>query len=178
MSETAAPSVIESAEPPVPPTAVDNPGPVGVGGWLLFLCIWLTVVVPLVNVGLVGLDLSATLPNASRVPGLMALSVINAVMVLALIGFSIFAGVSLWRRRDPGAVKILRVYLFCFLGSKLIATVLPFVVGMNRELAQEIALSVGGGTSSAVVFAMGVLLYTQRSKRVRATYGLPEPESA
>ncbi len=152
--------------------------PSGVGGWLLVLCIWLVGVIPLANIGIVGYSLLQTVPAWDRVQGLLLLDVLNAFTVAALMVLSVYAGLSLWRRRDAGALKVLRVFLIAFLLSKPVAAALPFVAGMDTEVALEVARTVLMGMGASVVFPMVVLTYTLKSARVRNTYGPVVSESA
>lgn len=167
-----------AVEPAAVAAPTDKVGPSGVGGWLLVLCILLTFVIPLLNVALVGLAALDAIGSAVRVPGLVALTVANGIMVVVLVGLSIFAGLSLWLRLETRSVKIARLYFLAFLASKLIAAGLPFVVGMDSRIAVQVAQATAGGVGGACAFAFAWITYLQKSKRVRATYGLPESVSA
>ena len=162
--------VTETIDLPAPMQATQEAGPSGVGGWLLVLCIWLAVIVPLANLGVLGFSLQQTVPAYDRVQGLLTLDVLNGAMVLALVVFSVFTGVCLWQRRDEGVLKLLRILLLGFVLSKPVAAILPFLSGMepsvSREIAQTVMMSAGG----SVIMPMIVLIYTQKSKRVRNTY--------
>lgn len=171
-------SVAETIDSPAPQQAREVVGPSGVGGWLMVLCVWLTVVVPLTNLAVLGYSLLQTVPAYGRVPGLLLLDALNGAMVLALIAFSIFTGILLWQSRDARALQVLRILLFGFVLSKPVAAVLPFLVGMEPSVAGRVARSVLAGAGSAVIVPMIVLLYTIKSKRVSNTYTSVGPQSA
>src|SRR5436309_10818333 len=80
----------------------------GVGGWLLYFCLVLTVGVPLKVVA--GLGESYSVAFTRRDPALVGFITILGVFQIGLAAFSIYAGVRLWRVR-PGAVATAKRFL-------------------------------------------------------------------
>src|SRR5580704_15804146 len=77
----------------------------GLGGWLLFLCVSLTLVGPLLTLGylvwLIYLNTYYVVPE--WVP-------IEILLLPLLAVFSVYAGVALWTLR-PRGVRIVKIYL-------------------------------------------------------------------
>ncbi len=147
-------------------------GPQGVGGWLLLFCLGLIVFFPLFTLNNLVSSHRTALSLASRYPGLLVVTLVDGALSLAMVAFSIYAGVSLWRIR-PGAVRTAEIYLLCYLCYQGIAAVLPYLAGLpslaNRTMSAETAMQ--------AVRALGYVgiwtLYLRKSERVRATYGPP-----
>jgi len=142
----------------------------GVRGWLLYLCLLLTVFQPLISIGLHAWTTLSVAPAFGRFPGLLPVIIVDNVLAAGLAVFSVYAGILLWRVR-PGAVATARVFLFANFAYVLLAPLLMLLAGLPGELArQSVAESytnIGGSIGGAVIW----LTYLQTSKRVRATYG-------
>lgn len=90
-------------------------GPVGIGGWLLFYCVCLTIVGPLFGVGtLVGLfSLYVEIKQKTilQIPPIVTWAFVGAgsfIMCNLLISF--YSGVRLWQKK-PGALRRVRGFL-------------------------------------------------------------------
>lgn len=141
----------------------------GVRGWLLWLCLGLTVFSPIVNVIMLARSWGESSQYFDRFPGFVVVNVIDTVLSLALMGFSIYAGMQLWRLQ-PRAVSIAKKYLLCLLVYQGIAAVLPFMAGLPAEANQEMLKEV---LRDGVRTVIGVAIwysYLNKSRRVRATY--------
>ncbi len=130
----------------------------GVGGWLVVLIFLLTVWNPA----------SLALHAASSVWDLGSRSTLSLLFLgarLAITSVGVAAGIALWLRR-PGAVWLARLALVLF-GIEAVA-----------RLSTRVDLSSAppGTRLPAALFIVlhnaGWYLYLQRSRRVRATYGL------
>jgi hypothetical protein len=141
----------------------------GVGGWLLFFCISLTVLAPLATIAsiiTVFKDVSALF---NQFPGLLVITSVDIFLSMGLMTLSVYAGIGLWRIR-PGAVLMAKRYLFCFLGYQAIAAVLPFLAGLPSAANEAMYADVGKDMfRSALYFAIWYS-YLNKSQRVRATY--------
>ncbi|OPY68847.1 MAG: hypothetical protein A4E57_01533 [Syntrophorhabdaceae bacterium PtaU1.Bin034] len=141
----------------------------GVRGWLLLLCINLTVLDPsaiLINLFLIT---STANPYFEKHPEFFRLMVTTGVFRIALLVFSVYAGLSLWKV-VPGAVAIVRKYFFFVVLYSLLTVVLPTVLQVPSHLANEMAGPNLANAGLTIVYVAVWYLYLKRSKRVRATY--------
>ena len=148
----------------------------GVGGWLLWLCLGLTVLSPALTLVMLTKSYSDSAQYFARLPGLATLSVIDTILSLALMAFSIYAGVMLWRIR-PGAVATAKIYLLCNLAYHVVASVLPFMVGLPSEVSHGLLKEAVRGTVQSIIGVAIWYSYLNVSRRVRATYVLFESET-
>jgi hypothetical protein len=141
----------------------------GVRGWLLALCLYLTILIPLLAVlGLLGAwqaaARSATLQNAL---------VYEAVLEIALAGFALYAGIALFQQR-PNAASIAKIYFITMLtlGMLGLGVVLVGAVWQlsDRALASQLRGPAIVAGARQIVLSVIWLLYLERSRRVRATY--------
>ena len=141
----------------------------GVGGWLFFLCLNLTVLFPLRTLGSLADSFGKSSRYFDRFPGLRAIAQIDALLSVGLIVFSIYAGVGLWSIRK-GAVRTAKRYFLCYLGYAFIAAALPFMAGLPSAAHDSLifiaAKSAGGGLVSFSIWYS----YLNNSARVKATY--------
>jgi hypothetical protein len=125
----------------------------GVRGWLLFFCVKLVFIGPLAN-----FVVAKALAETENMP------VAVWSFVLAISGFSIYAGVELWRVA-PGAVKkakaFLWTYLTCTAGGGLLLLILS-----DEANARILADMFRSDTYFGIWY-----LYLIQSRRVRDTYG-------
>ena len=141
----------------------------GVGGWLLFFCLSLTVFSPLITI----IALIASYTDAFRLldsfPGVMAITVIDTFLDLVVMAFSVYAGVSLWRVK-PGAVRTAKRYLLCLLAYVAVASILPFMAGLPSDVNEVLIAEVIKGASRQVSYVAIWYAYLNKSKRVMATF--------
>jgi zinc-ribbon domain len=131
----------------------------GVSGWLLLLCIALTLGIPF-------LTAYNWVKFSSRGIGQIPISSLAISIVMAAWSFT--AGFLLWTIR-PNAIRVAKAYFVAEMA-------LPFVFGLRfliELLSSRVEMS--GWTIFAVFFRPLILgligyLYLQRSERVRATY--------
>jgi len=168
MSES--PNEPSPAEPPPLPTeAAVQPEYQGVGGWLLFFCISLTVLGPLLTVAslITGFGISA---EAFReFPGLLVMLIIDTVLSLGIAGFGLYAGLQLWRVR-PGAVLTAKKYLYCALGYHILGIGLPWIAGLSPEDTKAMIVDGIRDTVRGLIYFAIWFSYLNQSKRVKATY--------
>jgi hypothetical protein len=129
-----------------------------VRGWLLLLCILLT----LWNPGTLALVAAARVESAGTTSTL-ALVLLGIRFVVTSVGVA--AGLALWRKR-PGAVTLAK------------ASLMLSAVEVVGRLSTRVGLSdASPGTRLPLALALIVynsawFLYLEKSRRVRATYGL------
>ncbi len=141
----------------------------GVGGWLLLLCLGLTVFTPLLTIGSLAMGFSESSKYFDQFPGLLVITVTDTVLCLGLMAFSIYAGTGLWSIR-PGAVQMAKRYLLCFLGYKAVAAILPFMAGLPSAATGAMIGAIAMDTLRGVIYFAVWYSYLDKSKRVAATY--------
>ena len=172
--------------PPPPPGAyaaaqsreasprVDAPRPNGVGGWLLFFCVSLTIVSPLYNLGQISMNWEQSQPAFAQFPSLKTAVMWENAGSVALVIYGFVVGCMIWGGNPKGpeiAKKFLLIRLFGFIGIEFIAVVLM------GDMPSEVVASVVSAAVSAV-FANSIWFliwwfYFKKSKRVRNTYARP-----
>jgi hypothetical protein len=143
----------------------------GVDGWLLLLCLRLTVFSPIVTLVMLARSYGQSTQYFEQFPSLRTISVIVTALSLGFMAFSVYAGVGLWQVRQ-GAVETAKRYFLCELGYQVVAAVLIFTAGLpsavNQEMFEEV---VREGVREVVGVAIWYS-YLNKSKRVKATYSI------
>ncbi len=140
---------------------------VGVRGWLLFLCIILVFLYPLSL--LRGINFRAVEEIQDEYPRAMTIALIDSFVVVALIVYSIYTGIRLWRVRPralANAKRFLLVAWIYFLTGRLAI----FVVGFPKEVNALVLRRLLWQLPMFSVLVFGWWEYLTRSKRVAATY--------
>ena len=161
----------QSAQPVPPPltSAPAEPRYKGVGGWLLLLCLVLTVFGPLITLGSFAAGYSETSKYFDQFPGLLVITVIDTFLSVGLMAFSVYAGTGLWSIR-PGAVQMAKRFLLCFLGYHAIGAILPFMAGLPSAVNEALIAQIAKDTIRGVISFAVWYSYLNKSKRVSATY--------
>jgi len=131
----------------------------GVGGWLLFLCVQLTILQPLFGTLSTLGEYSKTVKD---IPSLKGVALIFVFISLGLIAFGFYAGVSLWRVR-LGAVNLTKKYLIVEFST--LSAIVLFAVAGGENIASAIGMLIALGIYLAIWYS-----YLNKSKRVKATY--------
>ena len=146
-----------------------NPKLKGVRGWLLLLCLNLAVFDP--SAVLVNLFMAAhsTGSDFDRHPELFRLTLIGGVPRIALMVFSLYAGLCLWKMA-PGAVAVARKYLVCLFFFSVFSLFLPDMAGVTEDLYPGLSAVNDINVMITTAYVAVWYLYLGVSKRVRATY--------
>lgn len=158
--QTSAPAV-------VPPLRYDK-----VGGWLLFLCISLTILNPITLIGVRVYNFLPVIPVLDQVPSFVITSIVDGLLTVLVAGFSLYAGVSLWARR-PGSVRLAKTFLYVGAAFTLLSPFLPLAAGLGSEFNKVVLDSALQSWRGILYFALW-LNYLRQSKRVKATVGLQD----
>ena len=132
------------------------PGGQPVGGWLLFLCVSMTILNPLMVV-------SRLAPAFSYLSSLGPRFVIEVLIALGLAGFGIYAGIGLWTVR-AGAVKIAKMF-FVARGAWTVISILMAFTGSYARFALMPQSFV------TLLFCAIWYAYLSSANRVKTTYG-------
>ena len=155
--------------PPVSTDSAGAPGKVGVRGWLLVLCVMLTVVGPVISAGLMAHEYGRVAPHfdASRLAQVATLFsiAINTGSVL----FGIDAGLRLWAIR-PGAVDVARAALLVGLVVDIVTTTISTAMWASSPVDDRLFYEVLMNLVPSLVFFTACLAYLNKSTRVEATY--------
>ena len=151
--------------------AVDNQNEQykGVRGWLLILCLNITILDPITMLLTIFVVTSTTKPYFGEHPDLFRLCLASGTCRLALAVFSVYAGLGLWKV-VPGALSVAKKYLLAVVLYAVVASFLPALVGVPRESYQEFAADTVFNSFITMAYAIIWYTYLQRSKRVKATY--------
>ncbi|HXQ98534.1 MAG TPA: hypothetical protein VN774_08840 [Candidatus Limnocylindrales bacterium] len=142
----------------------------GVGGWLMFFIVCLTIIGPLVALFTVIILLMAAGANVNSDAILARLFAVFAVMIIPYTIWGMFVGVSLWKIR-PGSVRQAKQYLlwgsipFTFLFG-----LMPYMILPTWHRGPTLGSSEFGFISTGVVLALACNSYLTKSRRVAITY--------
>ena len=143
----------------------------GVRGWLLLLCLYLMIAMPLIALlGTIG-----ALQRAIAAPTLQGALLSEIALEIALAAFAAFVGWALYRMR-PNAVKVARAYFIIMLTLSNLGLAILVITALTVSRNQDNALlnTLQGPAAVAsirqVILSAVWLTYLLRSKRVRATF--------
>lgn len=143
----------------------------GVGGWLKFFCVLLTIIFPLYAIG--------GISNAIEVvgPDSIAPDFVQTVTLLGMIGaliegvFAFFCGIAIWSGSKRGG-QIAMVFLFAYPLIALLINSLSFALINNNPAAEFAKINLATDVFANILFSAVWLLYFKFSKRVRNTYNI------
>jgi hypothetical protein len=150
------------------------PGPAvflqGVGGWLMFFIVCLTIIGPLIALFTVVILLMGAGANVNSDSTLASLFAVFALLIIPYTVWGMFIGIALWKIR-PGAVRQAKQYLiwgsipFAFLFN-----LLPFMVLPPWHRGAQLAPSAFTSIAISVALALAWNSYLTKSRRVAITY--------
>lgn len=141
-----------------------------VGGWLLFFCVTLVILNPLTTLGFTAYGVLSLLPMLGDLPAIVTVvTVLDSALSLSLMGFSLYAGISLWSLR-PGAVRIAKAFLIAGAIYTVVSPLLWLLPGVPRDTSVSTLEGLLDSWRGLLYFAIW-LNYLRMSKRVKATYG-------
>lgn len=141
----------------------------GVKGWLLLLCLNLTILDPLSMLIHLLVVSNLAKPYFHTHRNLFSLILINGIFNIALISYSIYAGISLWRVYR-GAVGIAKKYFIFLFFYSLIALFFPYLFGVSENTLKKIGNNNILSTFLNMGYALIWYVYLSVSKRVKNTY--------
>lgn len=139
-----------------------------VRGWLLVLCLMLTIIGPLVSVGLMAHTYEAFAPNLVGSAGLQAAVFGSLSLSTCSVAFGVYAGLRLWLVK-PNAVVTAKYALLAGLAADIVTSVIAVAAGPMHAvgpLLRQVEIDMIPG----LLFFTLCFAYLNRSSRVRATY--------
>lgn len=152
-------------------SAIARPdGPRGVAGWLLLLCILLTILAPLSMAAMAFVNLRTPW---DRLQTPIRVLVATETLGLLLVGaFACYAGSRLWALESDGP-RLARWALAAHPAFRLVLIPVTFLLPVDRNLAWKLFELAGTEFIRSVPSAFIWILYLNVSKRVAATYDEP-----
>ncbi|MDH5468215.1 MAG: DUF2569 domain-containing protein [Candidatus Aminicenantes bacterium] len=138
----------------------------GVKGWLLFFCIILTILSPILTSFVLIASYGEFLSLFYDYPALRVIAILYILINIGITIFGVVAGVKLWAKR-PNAVRITRAYLTTFLLFNIYGGLLVFIMEL---LAHSVSGSYLQGLIGSFIYFFIWNSYFNKSKRVNATF--------
>jgi Protein of unknown function (DUF2569) len=153
-------------------TGRDDEHRAGVRGWLLLLCVYLTIVMPLIAIlGAIG-----ALQRAAAAPALRGALLTEVVLEIALAGLAAYAGWALYRMRR-NAVKFTKAYfiimfVLAIFGLGMLSATAPVISQAqdNAALLKTLRAPATVASIRQAILSAAWLVYLLRSKRVSTTF--------
>lgn len=173
--------------PPPPPAAITPQpsvasapiaatGPKGVGGWIVFFCVGLTILSPLSSLGQISMNWEKAQPAFAQFPNLKTAVMWENAGSIALLIYGFIVGCIIWSGNPYGreiAKEFLLIRLFGSIG--IIGIEIITVVIMGDMSSQVVASDIGAAVGAIFANLFWFLIwwfYFKKSKRVRNTYGV------
>lgn len=138
--------------------------PVGVGGWLLLLCIGLTTLNPLRSLwSFAGILDDALKPSGT---GLQGWQLAEMGVEGLFVVWGIAAGVMLWQR-NPDGIPFTRAFLWSYVAWAFVVALWQALSGLPPEVTGLRLGHAAAGFFPAAIWS----IYLSRSRRVANTYG-------
>ena len=154
--------------PPQQQTVPAEPSPRGVGGWLLFFVISLTILTPISLCYNAYNELKFYRANPSQLLFKTIAIDVSLRVIVAMLG--IYAGIQLWRQK-AGAPQVAKTYLVSVAVQQLL------LVGLGIWLANKVRASLPDDIESVLLEPIRTFIYIliwysylNKSKRVAATF--------
>lgn len=143
---------------------------VGVKGWLLFLCVALTIIGPAVTLYSVGSSFGQMSSSFQNLPDLKLAVMVESIVNLAMSAFGAYAGYLLWRIK-PKAVMTAKIYFLLFgtfslLSPSLFLELANLPTEVEKTIEDALIKQATRGLLSSIIW----LTYLFKSKRVKMTY--------
>jgi hypothetical protein len=142
----------------------------GVKGWLLFLCVALTIVGPAVTLYSVSQNYSEMSQAFGKFPDLKFAVFVESSITVAISAFGVFAGYALWKIK-PNAVLMGKIYMVAYGGFALASPFLFFeLANLPREIERLVEDELVKQTTRGLAGSIIWLMFLFKSERVKATY--------
>lgn len=157
---------------PLPASYPSGTGPSGIGGWLLFYCISLTILAPLLSL----FQAISTVQIAEKAPTLRNALLVETGGVILLMAGGIIVGILLWTRHRH-ALRIVKAFLIgrlcAFVAIEIITLFLMQHLG-SKVFEAGVTGAIGASIREAIYFLIW-WFYFKKSKRVANTFEVMPP---
>lgn len=140
-----------------------------VHGWLLLLCLVLTVIGPLISAGLAVGEYRQLAPHFSNSRGLQVATLFSIAITACSVAFGIYAGLRLWSVK-PRAVGVAKAALLVGLVAEILATTVQTAFGPASPAEGRLFYEVMARLVPGLIFFTACFGYLNKSARVEATY--------
>ncbi|MEO7107325.1 MAG: hypothetical protein ABIZ09_13205 [Rhodoferax sp.] len=134
----------------------------GVRGWLLVLCLMLTIIGPLISAWLMAEDYAA--------PGVSLLA--QAVSTV----FGMYAGIRLWLIQT-NSVNITKIALLVGLAADILSTAIAVTTDLTSGAVDDVLMQTLFRVAPSLIFFTLSFAYLQHSRRVHFTYVTSTPDT-
>jgi hypothetical protein len=141
----------------------------GVKGWLLWFCVTLTIINPLLNLPSLAKGLERTANFANTNPRLHFFVLVKNGLVAMFLFSGIAVGYWLWTVR-PRALHHAQMYLLAWLILIPTLLIFPFISGRSGDARQLYFQQSLKDFAHSLPYPIVWLLYLAKSRRVAATY--------
>ena len=141
----------------------------GVRGWLLVLCLMLTVVGPLISSWVMADKYESLAPFFAGSRSLEAAILVSIAIEACSVAFGIYAGIRLWSIR-PGAVNTGKQALLLGLAANVITTALLIAAGPASAAEGRLLHQLTMNIIPDLIFFTVCFAYLNKSTRVHLTY--------
>jgi hypothetical protein len=153
-------------------SGVTSIGPKGVGGWLVFFCVGLTILSPLLVLGQMVSTWKASEAAFGAFPAIKTVMLWENFGSFMLLVYGFIVGCIIWSGNPQGrsiAQRFLLIRLFGFIGVEFIS--LLMMSGLPSNIVAGGVSGLGGAVFNAGIYFLVWWYYFKKSKRVKNTYG-------
>jgi hypothetical protein len=151
------------------PNSAPKPPLTGVGGWLAFLCIALTLLSPLVSVGQTIKVYEELAPRFAAFPPLRIGWMIEVILFGAMVLYGVYTGLQLWSKNTGAVVHAKRLFVLMPIATA-VGCVPYFLIGLPTDAVAGIATESGKDIVKTVIACALWYAYLNRSRRARNTF--------
>jgi len=169
---TEPPTAPFAPQPSVSPPPFAATGPKGVGGWLVFFCIGLTILGPLYFLGQFSTSWEQAQPAFAQFPTFKTAILWETAGSIALFIYGFIVGFMIWSGNPNGreiAKKFLLIRLIGFIGIEFVTVAL--MGDMPAVVVSSVIRATGGAVFGNLIWFLIWWFYFKKSKRVLNTYG-------
>ena len=141
----------------------------GVHGWLLLLCLMLTVVGPLISTWLVASEYRQLAPHFADSRSLQVATFFSIAITACSVAFGVYAGLRLWSIK-PRAVNIAKASLLFGLAVEILTTSIQTAIAPASPAEGQLFYEVMMSLVPSLIFFTACFAYLNKSTRVEATY--------
>lgn len=146
----------------------------GVKGWLLFFCISLIFIDPLITLPLIILYFVNTNNPLNYYPLLQIILNIDVILNILILLLGIFVGITIWILR-PYAIRYANLFLNAYLGYTILSFLVYFTIVPSYDIDYNSAtIGFFSDTFRGTIYSIGYViiwkLYLKKSERVKNTF--------